>query len=97
MKKTRIVAALAVSGFAAMLSGANAQTSQPIEARNVILVHGAWADGYSWAEVIPRLQAAGLHQGRHRPDRPMDTHLHRTAADLDNTIAAAMAPMSMWC
>src|ERR1700704_2853782 len=60
MKKTRIVAALAVSGFAAMLSGANAQTSQPIEARNVILVHGAWADGYSWAEVIPRLQAAGL-------------------------------------
>jgi len=23
-------------------------------------VHGAWADGSSWAEVIPRLQAAGL-------------------------------------
>ena len=25
-----------------------------------MLVHGAWADGSSWAEVIPRLQAAGL-------------------------------------
>jgi pimeloyl-ACP methyl ester carboxylesterase len=43
-----------------MLSGANAQTSPPIQARNVVLVHGAWADGSSWAEVIPRLQAAGL-------------------------------------
>ena len=29
-------------------------------ARNVVLVHGAWADGSSWAEVIPLLQAAGL-------------------------------------
>ena len=26
-----------------------------------MLVHGAWADGSSWSEVIPRLQAAGLH------------------------------------
>jgi hypothetical protein len=25
-----------------------------------VLIHGAWADGSSWAEVIPRLQAAGL-------------------------------------
>ncbi len=29
-------------------------------ARNVVLVHGAWADGSSWARVIPYLQAAGL-------------------------------------
>ena len=29
--------------------------------RNVVLVHGAYADGSSWAEVIERLQAAGLH------------------------------------
>ena len=26
-----------------------------------MLVHGAWADGSSWSEVIPILQAAGLH------------------------------------
>src|SRR3981081_2952246 len=38
-----------------------AQTARPAEARNVVLVHGAWADGSSWSEVIPRLQAAGLH------------------------------------
>jgi pimeloyl-ACP methyl ester carboxylesterase len=29
--------------------------------RNVVLVHGAYADGSSWADVIERLQAAGLN------------------------------------
>jgi pimeloyl-ACP methyl ester carboxylesterase len=29
-------------------------------ARNVVLVHGAYADGSSWSEVIPLLQRAGL-------------------------------------
>jgi pimeloyl-ACP methyl ester carboxylesterase len=28
--------------------------------RNVVLVHGAYADGSSWSEVIERLQRAGL-------------------------------------
>src|ERR1700730_4874565 len=30
-------------------------------ARNVVLVHGAYADGSSWSEVIPLLQRAGLN------------------------------------
>jgi pimeloyl-ACP methyl ester carboxylesterase len=30
-------------------------------ARNVVLVHGLFADGSSWSEVIARLQAAGLN------------------------------------
>jgi pimeloyl-ACP methyl ester carboxylesterase len=38
-----------------------AQLAKPPRARNVVLVHGAWADGSSWSEVIPRLQAAGFH------------------------------------
>jgi pimeloyl-ACP methyl ester carboxylesterase len=33
----------------------------PPRARNVVLVHGLFADGSSWSEVIPRLQAAGLN------------------------------------
>jgi pimeloyl-ACP methyl ester carboxylesterase len=28
---------------------------------NIVLVHGAWADGSSWDEVIERLQADGYH------------------------------------
>jgi pimeloyl-ACP methyl ester carboxylesterase len=62
MKMARVVLALAVAALTAALGGieARAQTAAPVEARNVVLVHGAWADGSSWAEVIPLLQAAGL-------------------------------------
>src|ERR1700716_3701081 len=62
MTKLRILGAMAVGVLTATLGGfeAHAQPAGPVEARNVVLVHGAWADGSSWAEVIPRLQAAGL-------------------------------------
>jgi pimeloyl-ACP methyl ester carboxylesterase len=33
----------------------------PPSVRNVVLVHGAFADGSSWAKVIPLLEAKGLH------------------------------------
>ena len=32
----------------------------PVAARNVVLVHGAYADGSSWSDVIALLQQAGL-------------------------------------
>src|SRR6202042_2743137 len=39
-----------------------AAVAQPVpKARNVVLVHGLFADGSSWSEVIARLQAAGLN------------------------------------
>jgi pimeloyl-ACP methyl ester carboxylesterase len=28
---------------------------------NIVLVHGAWADGSSWSAVIERLQDSGYH------------------------------------
>jgi len=31
------------------------------QVKNIVLVHGAWADGSSWSKVIPLLQAKGLH------------------------------------
>jgi pimeloyl-ACP methyl ester carboxylesterase len=34
---------------------------QMAKASNVILVHGAWADGSSWSKVIPLIVARGLH------------------------------------
>ncbi|WP_144633764.1 alpha/beta fold hydrolase [Bordetella genomosp. 13] len=46
--------------FAAASGAASAQPPAPVQAKNVVLVHGAWADGSSWADVIPYLQAAGL-------------------------------------
>jgi len=36
--------------------------AQPVpKAKNVVMVHGLFADGSCWSEVIPRLQAAGLN------------------------------------
>jgi pimeloyl-ACP methyl ester carboxylesterase len=29
--------------------------------KNIVLVHGAWADGSSWSKVLPLLRAKGLH------------------------------------
>jgi len=29
--------------------------------KNIVLVHGAWADGSSWSKVLPLLQSKGLH------------------------------------
>ena len=50
------------AGAATMLAGrALAQTPPPAKARNVVLVHGLFADGSSWSEVIPLLQARGLN------------------------------------
>src|ERR1700694_1429757 len=63
MMKLRTLAAMAAGILAATLGGfgARAQPATTVEARNVVLIHGAWADGSSWAEVIPLLQAAGLN------------------------------------
>jgi pimeloyl-ACP methyl ester carboxylesterase len=59
---SKILTGIVVAGFLSLLADpADAQTAAPVKAKNVVLVHGAWADGSSWGEVIPRLQAAGLH------------------------------------
>jgi pimeloyl-ACP methyl ester carboxylesterase len=57
-------ALIAIAGFlvtAAFHTGAVAQTKSPQGVRNIVIVHGAWADGSSWSKVIPLLQAKGLH------------------------------------
>lgn len=52
-----------VAGAALSLAPARlrAATPPPPRARNVVLVHGAYADGSCWRQVIARLQAAGLN------------------------------------
>lgn len=53
-------AALAGAAALGVMAVAEKVSAQPL-ARNVVLVHGLFADGSSWSEVIPRLQAAGLN------------------------------------
>src|SRR5258705_364038 len=66
MKLTQVYRAtlIAIPGFlmaAAFHTGRAAQASSSQGVRNIVIVHGAWADGSSWSKVIPLLQAKGLH------------------------------------
>jgi len=87
MNISRIAAALAVS----LLTGAfgtfeaHAQTAAPVVAKNVVLVHGAWADGSSWGEVIARLQAAGLNV----------TAVQNPLTSLDDSVAATRRALAL--
>jgi pimeloyl-ACP methyl ester carboxylesterase len=47
------------TGYPTHLSAQTGSPRQVVE--NVLLVHGAWADGSSWSKVIPRLTEAGFH------------------------------------
>jgi len=54
------------AGRRAVLGAAVATLAAPdafarVPARNAVLVHGAWADGSCWTDVIVRLQAAGYN------------------------------------
>lgn len=84
ISKTALGAALAAAlTFAA--PAARADTAAPVKAKNVILVHGAWADGSSWGEVIPRLQAAGLHV----------TAVQNPLSSLEDSVAATKRALAL--
>jgi hypothetical protein len=63
MMKRRTFSTALLAGAAASLISTRgmAANAAPPKARNIVLVHGLFADGSSWSEVIPRLQAAGLN------------------------------------
>lgn len=63
MMNRRTFATILLAGAAASLVSTRgmAATTPPVKARNIVLVHGLFADGSCWTEVIPLLQAAGLN------------------------------------
>lgn len=50
------VAFAAICSFAPLVGN-----SQTTTVRNIVLVHGAWADGSSWNKIIPILEKRGFH------------------------------------
>src|SRR5215468_6929164 len=58
LAKTLLAGSAVVS---AALSGICFPQSQQHTVKNIILVHGAFADGTSWAKVIPILESRGFH------------------------------------
>src|SRR6266436_3450388 len=63
--RTYVVLGLTFTAAIIPLLASDRTTSETTAAaptvRNVVLVHGAFADGSSWAKVIPLLEAKGLH------------------------------------
>jgi len=60
MDRRQFTATLAAGAAAALAPGLARSQGAP-RARNVVMVHGLFADGSSWSGVIPHLQAAGLN------------------------------------
>jgi pimeloyl-ACP methyl ester carboxylesterase len=61
MNRRTFWAALATGAATSLISTPGlAADPNPTKARNVVLVHGLFADGSCWSEVIARLQASGL-------------------------------------
>lgn len=60
----RVVGAGALGLFTLVPIAASAQadaSTQPVNVHNIVLVHGAWADGSSWDKIIPLLEKKGFH------------------------------------
>jgi pimeloyl-ACP methyl ester carboxylesterase len=49
-----------VTGLALFWASLGMTEPSHLEVTNVVLVHGAWADGSSWSKVIPLLEARGM-------------------------------------
>src|ERR1700745_1155464 len=60
-RRTVSTALLAGAAISLISTRGMAANTTPPKALNVVLVHGLFADGSSWSEVIARLQAAGLN------------------------------------
>ena len=63
MMNRRTFSAGVLAGAAGSLISARglAESMVPMNARNIVLLHGLFADGSCWSEVIARLQATGLN------------------------------------
>ena len=75
---------LAAAAASPVLAGAAEPSAVP-RARNVVLVHGLFADGSCWSEIIPRLQAAGLNV----------TSVQNPLTTLEESVAAVQRALDM--
>jgi pimeloyl-ACP methyl ester carboxylesterase len=61
MKRRTFLSMVAAGAAGTLVQGTAVAALLAPKSRNVVLVHGLFADGSSWSEVIARLQAAGLN------------------------------------
>jgi pimeloyl-ACP methyl ester carboxylesterase len=80
-----VLSALAASLLVLSFTGPARAQSAPGGVKNVVLVHGAFADGSSWAKIIPALQAKGLRV----------IAVQNPLTSLDDDVAAAKRAIAM--
>jgi pimeloyl-ACP methyl ester carboxylesterase len=61
MHRTALIATMMLIVSSGLDMRGFAQAPPPGGVRNIVLVHGAWADGSCWSKVIALLQAKGFH------------------------------------
>ena len=61
MCRSVLIATMTLIASSGLCMRGFAQVNSPQRARNIVLVHGAWADGSCWSKVIPLLEAKGFH------------------------------------
>jgi len=59
--KSLFTAGVAVAVLVAATATGATERTHGRGVTNIVLIHGAWADGSSWSKVIPLLEAKGLH------------------------------------
>ena len=85
MNRRDFVSTLAATSLLGQLPMSAARAASDVaKARNVVLVHGLFADGSCWSEVIPRLQAVGLNV----------TSVQNPLTTLDDSVASAKRVLS---
>src|SRR5262249_4403261 len=77
-RRTFAATIVATAAAAAVSQEARAEQRLSVKARNVVLVHGLFADGSCWLDVIGRLQSAGLNV----------TSVQNPLTTLDDAVAA---------
>ena len=63
---------------------------------NIVLVHGAWADGSCWSGVIERLQADGYHVTAPQfPETSLADDVHDSATCSNFRMARPWSPVTL--
>src|ERR1700687_2154415 len=88
MNRRTLLGAVAAGAAPPLLNeGAGAQTA--LKTKNVVFVHGLFADGSCWSKVIARLQRKGVHCAS--VQNPL-TSLHEASEAATRAIAAQPGP-----
>jgi pimeloyl-ACP methyl ester carboxylesterase len=85
LDRRSFIGLLAAATTAPIIHAAATPGAAVTKARNVVLVHGLFADGSCWSGIIPRLQAAGLNV----------TSVQNPLTTLQESVAAAQRTLDM--